>query len=57
MKKTYVAPGINVYRIDYHTSLLSGSAQGTEIKGGDASGGYDVLSRENGFWDDEEDDL
>ena len=56
MKKTYVAPGINVYRIDYHTSLLSGSAQGTDIKG-DASGDYNVLSRENGFWDDEEYDL
>ena len=52
MKKTYIAPEINVYRIDYHTSLLAGSAQGTGIKG-DANGAYEVLSRDNGFWDDE----
>ena len=53
MKKTYIAPGINVYRIDYHTSLLSGSARGTDIKG-EASLENDVLSRGNGLWDDEE---
>ena len=56
MKKTYIAPEINVYHIDYRSSLLSGSPQGTGIKG-EASSENDVLSRGNGFWDDEEDDL
>lgn len=53
MKKTYIAPEINVYRIDYHTSLLAGSAQGTGIKG-DASSENAVLGRGNSFWDDED---
>ena len=54
MKKTYHAPEINVYHIDYRSCLLSGSARGTDIKG-EASSENDVLSRGNGFWDDEED--
>ena len=51
MKKTYIIPTMTVITLSHIHQLLAGSQEG--IGGGEQPNGS-ALSRENSFWDDEE---
>ena len=51
MKRTYINPEMQVVKVQFSTRLLSGSANGTDVKSGNASAGYETLGREFGFDD------
>ena len=53
MKKTYINPEINIVMVKASNMLMASEVQGTAIKGS-ASSEYETLSREGGFFDDEE---
>ena len=56
MKKTYIAPGMVIVKVQTAAGMLAGSPT-MDIKSGTV-GGNQALSRERGgnFWDDDEED-
>lgn len=55
MKKIYINPKTEVVEIHASNLMQIGSPNGTDVKSGSASSGYETLSREGGFFDDDED--
>ena len=53
MKKQYMKPQTEVVRIQQQTQLMAGS--GDDVYGDPASGGSQ-LSRQNGWWDEDEEE-